>query len=95
MAAAPASTRAADPTGAQYQNGVNQIEREVGGGGGQTSLSGGGSNGPLNNPIVQGLPFTGLDLFALAAVAIALVSLLLALRRLTIPRAAQVGDNYR
>ena len=82
--AAPAA-QAADPTNAQYQTSVNQIEKQVGGGGND---SGGGSQsaGPLFSPVVNGLPFTGLDLVALGAVAVALMSLGLVLRRLTIPR---------
>src|SRR3954467_10853319 len=81
--AAPAA-QAADPTNAQYQTSVNQIEKQVGGGGDD----GGGAqaSGPLNTPVVNGLPFTGLDLVALGAVAVALMSLGLVLRRLTLPR---------
>jgi hypothetical protein len=83
--AAPVAS-AANPTSTRYSNGVNQ----VGGGGGETSAAGAPSSpGPLNSPIVEGLPFTGLDLVALAAVAIALVSLGLVLRRLPPPRPAR------
>src|SRR3954453_6433146 len=77
--AAPA-VQAGDPTGAQYENGVTQIEKGVGGGNGKAKTS----HGPLNSPVVSGLPFTGLDLVRLGAVAIALMSLGLALRRLTV-----------
>src|SRR5689334_13404804 len=82
--AAPAA-QAGDPTGAQYQNSVSQIEKGVGGGGNSnasTSVAHGA--GPLNSPVVSGLPFTGFDLVALAAVAVALMSLGLVLRRLTV-----------
>lgn len=82
--------QAQDPTGVQYQNGVNQIEDQVGGGGDNGSAaptsSESSSAGPLNSPVVSGLPFTGLDVVALCAVAVALVSLGLVLRRLTVPR---------
>ena len=83
--AAPAA-QAGDPTGAQYQNSVSQIEKGVGGGGSDNGPNTGGSQsaGPLNSPVVQGLPFTGLDLVALGAVAIALMSLGLVLRRITV-----------
>lgn len=79
--AAPAA-QAGDPTGSQYQNSVTQIQRGVGGGNGNASTR---DSGPLNSPVVSGLPFTGLDLVALGAVAIALMSLGLVLRRLTVP----------
>jgi hypothetical protein len=83
--AAPAA-RAGDPTGAQYQNSVSQIEKGVGGGGNShTNTSVAHGSGPLNSPVVSGLPFTGLDLVALGAVAVALMSLGLVLRRLTVP----------
>ena len=80
---APAA-QAGDPTGAQYQNSVSQIEKGVGGGGNGPSTGGSQGSGPLNSPVVQGLPFTGLDLVALGAVAIALMSLGLVLRRITV-----------
>lgn len=82
--AAPAA-QAGNPTDTQYQNGVTQIEKGVGGGGSDgASTSGSQSAGPLNSPVVSGLPFTGLDLVALGAVAVALMSLGLVLRRLTV-----------
>jgi hypothetical protein len=81
--AAPVA-QAGNPTDAQYQNGVTQIERGVGGDNGNgPSTDQSQSAGPLNSPVVGGLPFTGLDLVALGAVAVALMSLGLVLRRLT------------
>jgi hypothetical protein len=85
--AAPVAS-ASNPINSQYSNGVTQIENQVGGG--QRSAAGAPSDpGPPNSPIVQGLPFTGLDLVALAAVAIALLSLGLVLRRLAAPPPAR------
>ena len=84
--AAPVA-QAGDPTNAQYQNSVSQIEKGVGGGGGNGPSSDGSQRaGPLNSPVVNGLPFTGLDLVALGAIAVALMSLGLVLRRVTVPR---------
>jgi len=52
---------------------------------------GGGNDGPsapsgLQHKVVGGLPFTGLDVVALLAVAVALTSMGLVLRRLTAER---------
>jgi hypothetical protein len=76
--AAPVAAQAADATKAQYGTAVSQIGGEVGGG--QSQSSG------LQKRVVGGLPFTGLDVIALAAVAVALTSMGLALRRLTAER---------
>src|SRR4051812_28723773 len=81
-AVAVPAAQAADPTGAQYQTSVNQVEKSVGG----SDNGGSQSAGPLNSPVVSGLPFTGLDVVALGAVAVALMSLGLVLRRVTVPR---------
>lgn len=78
FAALPAMAQAAsNPTSAQYRNTTAQINEDVGGGG--THLA---STSALREE-VGGLPFTGLDLLTLAAVAAALVSAGLALRWLT------------
>ena len=70
---------AGDPTKAQYHNQVSQVAGSIGSGGGD------GPSG-LQKKVVGGLPFTGLDVVALLAVAIALTSMGLALRRLTAER---------
>lgn len=70
--AAPAMGQSGDPTSAQY--------KDEAGGGASTQPPDSG----LQKEVVGGLPFTGLDLIALAAVAIALTSMGLALRRLTV-----------
>ena len=75
----PGAALAADPTGAQYDSDVRQIG-EVGGGGDADSSE--PATG-LQKKVVGALPFTGIDLIALAAVALALASLGVALRRLT------------
>jgi hypothetical protein len=72
---------AGDATNAQYRNEVSKVAGSVGS----------GSNGPtdpsgLQKKVVGGLPFTGLDVVALLAVAVALTSMGLALRRLTAER---------
>lgn len=61
-----------DPTAAQYAKPALAVSNEGGGGGGAGGPSGGDGT----------LPFTGLDLVALAAVAVALTATGLALRRL-------------
>jgi hypothetical protein len=76
---------AGDPTKAQYDNPVQQVAAGIGSGGG------GGSDDPaapatLQKRVVGGLPFTGLDVVAMLAVAVALTSMGLALRRLTAER---------
>ena len=71
---------AGDATKAQYKNPVTKVAADVGGGGGPANPSG------LQKRVVGGLPFTGLDVVALLAVAVALTSMGLALRRLTAER---------
>jgi hypothetical protein len=76
-----AMAQASDPTDAQYKNPVTKVAASLGG----------GSEGPqapagLQKKVVHGLPFTGLDVGALLAVAVALTSMGLALRRLTAER---------
>jgi hypothetical protein len=76
-----ALAHAGDPTKAQYHNQVTQVAGDVGGGNvGPTAPSG------LQQKVVGGLPFTGLDVVALLAVAVALTSMGLVLRRLTAER---------
>jgi hypothetical protein len=71
---------ASDATKDQYGNEVSKI----------AGSGGGGNDGPapsgLHKEVVSGLPFTGLDVVALAAVAVALMSMGVALRRLTAER---------
>jgi hypothetical protein len=90
--AAPALAQ--DPTQAQYDNSVTQVTNNVGGGPGSGPSAGNGSSegapvatsSGLQKSVVGGLPFTGLDLIALAAVAVAFTSLGFALRRMTAPK---------
>ncbi len=72
--------QAADATKAQYDDEVTKVAANVGGGGDPTAPAG------LQKRVVGGLPFTGLDVVALLAVAVALTSMGLALRRLTAER---------
>lgn len=74
--------QAGDPTKAQYDEEVTQVAGIVGGGGDEPTAPASG----LQKEVVGGLPFTGLDVVALAAVALALTSMGLALRRLTAER---------
>jgi hypothetical protein len=76
-----ALAQAGDPTNAQYDNQVTQVAGNVGGGGDDGSAPSG-----LQKKVVGGLPFTGLDVVALLAVAVALTSMGFALRRLTSER---------
>jgi hypothetical protein len=78
IAFAPAAAQAqSNPTSAQYKPAANQVSVEVEGGPEETGLQ---------KEVVSGLPFTGLDLIALLAVAIAMTSIGFALRRLTSDR---------
>jgi hypothetical protein len=74
-----ALAQAGNSTNDQYRNEVQKVSGSVGGG------SDGPSSG-LQKKVVGGLPFTGLDVVALLAVAVALTSMGLALRRLTAER---------
>jgi hypothetical protein len=75
---------AQDPTSAQYDTSVTQVTSEA--------EVGGASNAPappssgLQTNVVGGLPFTGLDLIALVAVALAFTSVGFALRRMTVSK---------
>lgn len=73
--AAGSRSTLSDPTAVQY--GTQSVTH----GGGQGS----GSSGGLNAHVVGGLPFTGIDMIALAAIALALMSAGVALRRLSTP----------
>jgi hypothetical protein len=74
--AAAAPALAQDPTANQYASPVNQVNNDVGGGSNQQESG-------LQENVVNGLPFTGLDVIALCAVALALASIGFALRRMT------------
>lgn len=94
--AVPALAQGGDPTGAQYD--APAQTGGAGGGGsvasgipGTASDSSGGDDGALQQNIVGSLPITGLDVLALAAVAIALAIMGFALRVMTEP----AGDRRR
>jgi hypothetical protein len=76
---------AGDPVKAQYDNNVTKVAGTVGGGNDPTPPAPTAPSG-LQKEVVGGLPFTGLDVVALLAVAVALMSMGLALRRLTADR---------
>lgn len=86
--AAPAMAQ--DPTDAQYDDSVAQTN-QAGGGGGDTKVTPGIPDAPkdggaaLEQDIVSGLPITGLDVIALAAVALSLTAMGFALRYLSAP----------
>jgi hypothetical protein len=70
-----AAAQASGPTSAQYDTTNDQIA--AGGGGGPAEPSGG------NDPVISGLPFTGVDLVLLGIVALALLSAGIAIQRLS------------
>jgi hypothetical protein len=70
-----AAAQASSPTSAQYDTTNNQIA--AGGGGGPSEPSGGG------DPVISGLPFTGVDLVLLGIVALSLLSAGIAIQRLS------------
>ena len=76
-----AFAQAGDATNAQYDDEVTKVAASVGSGNDGPSAQSG-----LQKKVVGGLPFTGLDVVALLAVAVALTSMGLALRRLTADR---------
>ena len=76
-----ALAHAGDATKDQYSNPVTKVAADLGSGGDGPSAQSG-----LHKKVVGGLPFTGLDVVALAAVAVALMSMGFALRRLTAER---------
>lgn len=91
--AAPAVAQ--DPVETQYDTPVTEATENAGSAGpaGTTSAATAAAEATpadessgLKGNLVGGLPFTGLDVIALAAVALALASLGFALRRLTAPR---------
>ena len=69
---AAALAQASDPTGAEYNDRVQQVQ--AGGGGGDPGDG-------LGGRVVDPLPFTGFDVIAMAAVALAVTGLGLALQR--------------
>ena len=83
LAGPGAIAQASGPTDAQYKDQVSQIAADFGGGAPTAPTS---APSGLQKEVVGGLPFTGLDAVALAAVAVALLSMGLALRRLTADR---------
>jgi hypothetical protein len=70
-----AAALASSPTSAQYDTTNHQLA--AGGGGGPSDPSAG------NDPVVSGLPFTGVDLVLLGIVALALLSAGIAMKRLS------------
>jgi hypothetical protein len=74
---------AGDATKSQYANPVSAVAGDVGGGGNDPTAA---APAGLQKKVVGGLPFTGLDVVALLAVAVALTSMGLVLRRLTAER---------
>jgi hypothetical protein len=78
-----ALAHAGDPIKSQYDNEVTKVAGNVGGGNDPTSPA---PTAGLQKEVVGGLPFTGLDVVALLAVAVALMSMGFALRRLTAER---------
>jgi hypothetical protein len=77
-----ALAHAGDPVKSQYDNEVTKVAGTVGGNDPTPPAPTAG----LQKEVVQGLPFTGLDVVALLAVAVALMSMGFALRRLTADR---------
>ena len=73
---APASAFAADPSTAQYESNLTQLPQSGGG-----DPAGGGGGGGGEGGLVGSLPFTGLDVAVLAAVAVVLVVAGMVLRR--------------
>ena len=73
---AAAAAQASSPTSAQYDTTNHQVAAG-GGGGGPAEPSGG------NDPVISGLPFTGVDLVLLGIVALALLSAGIAIQRLS------------
>ena len=71
-----AAAQASSPTSAQYDTTNHQVA--AGGGGGRLATASAG-----NDPVISGLPFTGVDLVLLGIVALALLSAGIALQRLS------------
>jgi hypothetical protein len=80
--AGPAAAPAQDETGAARNDAPARVAGSAGGDSAE------GESG-LRKRVVGGLPFTGLDLLAMAAVAVALASMGLAVRRLSAERGAR------
>jgi hypothetical protein len=73
-----AAAQASSPTSAQYDTTNDQIAAG-GGGGGPSELS----EPSGGDPVISGLPFTGVDLVLLGIVALALLSAGIAIQRLS------------
>jgi hypothetical protein len=86
---AVAPVAAQSPASAQYADDIQNVAGEVAGNG----RSGPDDPGPsgLEKRLIGGLPFTGLDLVALVAVAIGLTSIGFALRKMTAHR-GEIGQ---
>jgi hypothetical protein len=72
-----AAAQASSPTSAQYDTTNDQIAAGGGGGPSEPSEPSGG------DPVISGLPFTGVDLVLLGIVALALLSAGIAIQRLS------------
>ena len=73
-----AAQQSISPTQDQYDPSLEQIDQQVGGG---NATPTGGDSAEPSNRVISGLPFTGLDIGLLAAVAVLLGASGLALRR--------------
>lgn len=80
---APKENSAPDPTSVQYDSTASQVT-------GQTQ-TGGSEEGPLDGRVIGGLPFTGLDLLVMGAVAVTLTGTGIGLRVLSRPGEAFGG----
>jgi len=80
--AVPSAALAGSPTQSQYGTTNHQIAAAGGGGGPSGS---GPSGGGSNEPVISGLPFTGVDVGVLALASVALLGSGLTLRRLSDP----------
>lgn len=76
-----AAAQASSPSSAQYDTTNDQIA--AGGGGGPSEPSEPSEPSGGNDPVISGLPFTGVDLVLLGIVALALLSAGIALQRLS------------
>jgi hypothetical protein len=82
LAAAAPATAQSDDRANSHMSEVSNMTEQVGAGEAEDTMAEASPSG-LQKKVVGGLPFTGLDLIALGAVAAALVSMGFALRRLT------------
>jgi hypothetical protein len=84
LLALPGAALAATPSGDQYDDSAQNVQSQVSGGGSGPSDSGSPSSGLHSE--VGPLPFTGLDLIAMAVVAVGVVGLGIALQRMVAVR---------